>query len=103
VWLERLAYLADIFTKIYEVIYFQFCLPSTMYTDRQEAYHKDITCDMGRETTLTSFKNIINEETPFAVTRKASQFPRNSTHLIMAEQAETCNAPMNFKKDLFRS
>jgi hypothetical protein len=35
-----------------------------------------------------------------AIARKAQQFPPISTHLMMAESAETCNAVTNFKEDL---
>jgi hypothetical protein len=36
-------------------------------------------------------------KTSIAVVRKARQFPRISTYLMMAEKAETCSAVTNFK------
>jgi hypothetical protein len=39
-------------------------------------------------------------KTRIAIARKTKQFPRISTHLMMAEKAETCSAVTNFKKHL---
>jgi hypothetical protein len=36
-------------------------------------------------------------KTPIAVAWKAQQFPRISTHLMMAEWAKTCSAVTKFK------
>jgi hypothetical protein len=59
---------------------------------------KDNTYGIEGETTLTSFKNIINMKTPIAVARKAQQFPRISAHLKMPDKAETCSAVTNFRR-----
>jgi hypothetical protein len=40
-------------------------------------------------------------KTPFTVMRKAQQFPRIPTHLMMAEYAETCSEVKNFNNNLF--
>jgi hypothetical protein len=49
-------------------------------------------------TTLASFKNFVKMKTPIAVAGKAQQFPRISTPLMMAEQAEIHGAASNFKR-----
>jgi hypothetical protein len=36
-------------------------------------------------TTMTLLKNIVNMKTPITVLRKVQQFPRISTHLMIAE------------------
>jgi hypothetical protein len=46
---------------------------------------KDYAYVIGGGTALTSFRNIVNMKTPISVARKAQQFPRISTHLMMAE------------------
>jgi hypothetical protein len=62
-------------------------------------HYRDNKCGTEGGTTLTRFKNIVNVATPIAVAWKAQKFPRISTHLMMAEEADT--APVtNFKKYL---
>jgi hypothetical protein len=56
------------------------------------------TCGREGENTLILFRNILNMKTPIAVVQKAQQFPRISTHLMMAELAETYSAVTNFKR-----
>jgi hypothetical protein len=46
---------------------------------------KDNTCGIEGRTTFTSFRTIIKMITPIAVVQKAWQFPRISTHLMMAK------------------
>jgi hypothetical protein len=46
---------------------------------------KDNTCDIEGETTLTSFKNMVNMKTSIALLQKTQQFPQISVHLVMAE------------------
>jgi phage regulator Rha-like protein len=52
---------------------------------------------IGGGTTLNSFRNTVNMETPVTVTQKAQQFPRISTHFIMHQKVETGSAVTNFK------
>jgi hypothetical protein len=72
-------------------IYFLFCLPSAMdnartalRTDNRHA-RKDSTCGIDGATALTSFREFISTKTPIAEARKALQFHRVSTPLMMVE------------------
>jgi hypothetical protein len=48
-------------------------------------HYTDNICGTGGGTTLNSFRNTVNKKTPITVEQKAQQFPRISTHLMMAE------------------
>jgi hypothetical protein len=52
-------------------------------------HYRDNTYGAEGGTILTPFKNIVNATAPIAVARKAQQFPRISSHLMMAEGADT--------------
>jgi hypothetical protein len=66
--------------------------------DNMHTKKEKTTCGIQGGTTLTPFRNIIKTKTPIAVARKAEQFLGISTHLMMAEQAETCSAMTNCKR-----
>jgi hypothetical protein len=54
--------------------------------------------------TIPAFRRHVRiRKTPFAVEQKAQQFPQISTHLMVAEYAETNSAVMNFKGSNFKS
>jgi hypothetical protein len=68
------------------------CLPYTMEQYQNIkfiTFHTRQTTGIPKKTVhVTSFRNTVNTKTRIAVTRKARQFPRISTYLMMAEWAD---------------